>query len=85
MEYKILEHDNDNDLYVIKFIEGEFNGLMISLYGIGFSNEQMYYYYNIMNETELTNLKNLDILIKSIVKKLYLKGIMNESYSNNEG
>ena len=73
MSYKILEQDDD--LYVIKFIGGEFEGLMLSLYGIGFSNEELFYHYNILNETELTNCKNLDILVKTVVNELYLKGI----------
>jgi len=74
MEFKILEHDDD--LYVLKLFDTEFNGLIISLYGIGFTKGKLYYHYNIMNETELTNITNLDILMDNIAKELYLKEII---------
>jgi len=71
MKYKIIEHDAD--LYVIKFLNEEFEGLLISLYGIGFTENQLYYHYNILNETEFTNIENLDIIIDEVVNELYLK------------
>ncbi len=71
MKYKIIEHDAD--LYVIKFTNEEFEGLLISLYGVGFTENQLYYHYNILNETEFTNTENLDIIVDEVVNELYLK------------
>ena len=69
MKYKIVEHDTDKGLHLLKLEDG----LLLSLYNVGYADGKLYYKYDILNSDANTNFNKIDKDIKKIIKKLYFE------------
>jgi len=69
MKYEIIDNDSDKGLHLLKLE----NGLLLSLYNVGYANGNLYYKYDILNSDIDTNFNKIDKDIKKIIKKLYFE------------
>lgn len=73
LNYVIVENDTDAGLSIIKILDGEFEGLLLSLYNIGCSEDKLYYSFSILNEMSETDNDKLENEIMNIVDNIYFE------------